>query len=48
MVKMNTSKCVDTSQVPIILKRIERIKSDATIIKKEGKENELQKIMERP
>ena len=48
MVKMNESKCVDTSQVAVILKRIERIKSDATIIKKEGKRNELQENVERP
>ena len=46
MVKMNESRCVEVSQVAVILKRIERIKSDATILKKEGKRNELQKIME--
>ena len=35
MVKMNESRCVETSQVAVILKRIERIKSNATV-KKEG------------
>ena len=47
MVKMNESKCVDASQVSIILKRIEKIKSDATIIKKErGKKDGLQENVE--
>ena len=48
MVKMNDSKCVDYSQVETILKRIERIKSNATIQKnvKEGNEHESRKIVE--
>ena len=36
MVKMNESRCVEVSQVAVILKRIEIIKSNATILKKEG------------
>ena len=48
MVKMNDSKCVEHSQVEKILKRIEQIKSNATIQKdkKEGNEYELQEVME--
>ena len=46
MVKMNGSKCVDSSQIAVILKRIEVIKSNATIEKKEGNEHGLSGIVE--
>jgi len=48
MVKINDSKCVDDSQVAAILKRIEIIKSNATIqkTKKEGNDDGLQEVME--
>lgn len=46
MVIINDSRCVDGDNVSIILKRIEKIKSEAIVIKKEGKANELQKTLE--
>lgn len=46
MVKINDSRCVGSQQIAVILKRIERIKSEAIVVKKEGEKNELQKIME--
>ena len=46
MVRINDSRCVPRDQIPIILKRIERIKSEAIIIKKEGEKNGLQKAVE--
>lgn len=48
MVKINDSRCVDGSQIAAILKRIEIIKSNATIenTEKEGKGNELSEVME--
>ena len=47
MVRINDSKCVAREQVPIILKRIEIIKSEAIIIKKGAEKNGLQKITKR-
>ena len=48
MVKINDSKCVDETQIAAILKRIERIKSNATVQKNNEGENEheLSEVME--
>lgn len=46
MVRINDSKCVTSEQIPIILKRIEKIKSEAIIIKKGVEKNGLQKAVE--
>ena len=46
MVKINESKCVDGPRIDAILRRIEKIKSDAIIVKKGEEKHGLQKNVE--